>query len=62
MVVIVIFHVLQVSVLEAFENLEKIVKQHYSTEDQLIISCPTQDEVSLLLDRYLGMPMIIINE
>ena len=28
MVVIDIIHVLQVSVLEAFENLEKIVKQH----------------------------------
>ena len=40
--------VLQVSVLQAFENLEKIVKQHYSTDDQLIISCPSQDEVSLL--------------
>lgn len=33
--------------LQAFESLEKVVTQYYSTEDQYIISCPTQDQVRL---------------
>ena len=39
--------------LQAFESLEKVVVQYYSTEDQYIISCPTQDQVSFLTCMWL---------
>ncbi len=38
----------QANILKSFESLEKLVKQHYSTEDQYIVSCPTQEEVRIV--------------
>ena len=35
----------QASILQTHEALEKIIMQHYCTEDQYIISCPSQDQV-----------------
>lgn len=45
----ILFRPCRANVLQAYEDLEKLVSKFYSSEDQYIISCPSQDQVSLLL-------------
>ena len=37
---------IQANILQAYEALEKIAMHYYSTDDQFIISAPTQDQVT----------------
>eukprot|EP00731_Ephydatia_muelleri_P030040 Em0021g563a len=46
---LILFRPIKAHVLHSFDALERIVQQYYSTEDQQIISCPTQNQVLLLL-------------
>ena len=38
----------QTNVLQSYEDLDKIVKKYYSSEDPYIISCPSQDQVHIV--------------
>jgi hypothetical protein len=45
----ILFRPIRANVLQVYEALEKVAMQYYSTDDQFIISTPTQDQVSLML-------------
>ena len=44
----------QANVLQVYEAVEKVALHYYSTEDQFIISCPSQDQVRFRPQRTQG--------
>lgn len=41
--------------MKVFEDLEEIVAEHYSNEDQYIISCPSQEQVNVMYVDVQGL-------